>query len=223
MRIMWLVLLTVIAVTVSAAQDDLGTEPAVWHIAPTLSLGKYFPGSPVTGTSGDYWLSGGTAVYFPSSSDFRYSATALDFSVRCFKEDIRNVAFTFGAGAHWFYGSDRRVTTPVLSMSSDVGTVVNGIGELTRPGDFMVFPVTVGLQVTFPHDRRELIMAFAGIEENLDFISGNVPTGQQVKLGFGFVAGFAVRIVEFGIRYTEFSDLKNLCAYFGFRLNPINL
>jgi hypothetical protein len=201
---MWLVLLTVIAVTVSAAQDDIGAEPAVWQIAPTLSLGKYFPGSPVTGTSGDYWLSGGTMVY-PTSSDFRY------------------VAFTFGAGAHWFYGSDRRVTTPVILMSSDVGTVVNGIGELTRPGDFMVFPVTVGLQVTFPHDRRELIMVFAGIEGNLDFISGNVPTGQQAKAGYGLVAGFAVRIVEFGIRYTEFSDLRNLGAYFGFRLNPVNL
>jgi hypothetical protein len=222
MRISCLVFVVLVGVSSCLSQDNVDLRSASWRLSPTLSLTKYLPGTPVV--AAPTW-----GIYQPglvigaSSDDFRYSATGLDFSVRCYHEAVRNLALTFGSGVRWFYSADLRVTsgTPPVAPANEEKAA--GIGEMTQPGDFMVFPIAVGVQAVFPYDQRDLFMVFGGVEGNVNFISGDIPRDQQAKLGYAIVGGFAVRVFEFGIRYSEISDLKNLGAYFGFRLNSITL
>ena len=87
----------------------------------------------------------------------------------------------------------------------------------------MVIPLTLGVQAVYPSAGREGFMVFAGLDGAANFVSGDVPMDQQVKLGFGAAAGFAVKVFEVGIRYDHFSDLSNLGAYLALRLNPFDV
>jgi hypothetical protein len=66
-------------------------------------------------------------------------------------------------------------------------------------------------------------MVFAGAEGNLHFVSGNLAVSQQAKAGYTVLGGFAVKFLEFGIRYTSFSDIKNLGAHFGLRFKSFGM
>jgi hypothetical protein len=101
--------------------------------------------------------------------------------------------------------------------------VDQGVGEQLAPGDFMIIPITLGVQIVYPTVARTDFMLFAGISASANFISGNIPMSQQIKPGFGAAAGFAVKVFEVGLRYESFSDMQNLGAYLGLRLNPFDL
>ena len=199
----------------ASAQEN---QPAVWQLSPSLSLTKYFPGEDIAGASG--WNYGGPilAVYgYPAPGRaFRYAGTGVNFNVRAFNDQAPNMALTFGAGVTWYYDAER-------PGSSVIAMAASGIGDQIGNEGFMAFPISLGLQFVTPYDGRENFMVFGGLEGNLHLISGNVPMGDQAKLGFGLNGGFAVKIFEFGVRYTQFSDLRNLGATIGFRLNPFTL
>jgi hypothetical protein len=98
-----------------------------------------------------------------------------------------------------------------------------GIGQTLAPSDFMSFPLAVGVQLAYPYAEQEKLMGFVGLHGTAHFISGNIDINRQVKFGYELVGGFAVKVFEFGVRYSAFSDMKNLGAYLGFRINPFVL
>jgi hypothetical protein len=199
----------------ASAQEN---QTPVWQLSPTLSLTKYFPGENIAGAPG--WNYGGPilAVYgYPVPGRvFRYAGTGVNFAVRAFNDQAPNMALTFGAGVTWYYDAEQ-------TGSSVVAMAVSGVGDQIGRGGFTAFPISLGLQFVYPYAGRENFMVFGGLEGNLHLISGNVPMGDQAKLGFGLNGGFAVKIFEFGVRYTQFSDMKNLGASLGFRLNSFSL
>jgi len=210
----FLSIMLVLCVLPAFAQEN--QQPS-WQFSPALSLVKYFPGAGIAG--GPAW--GDPAPIYPGTipspeREFRYAGTGANFTVRVFNDEQPNLALTFGAGVTWFYDAERPWSAVMPSAASGIGT------ELRR-NDFTAFPVSIGLQAVYPHAGRENFMLFGGLEGNLHLIAGNVPMADQAQLGFGLTGGFAVKIFEFGVRYTVFSDMKNLGAYLGFRLNPFTL
>ena len=207
-------ILILIALQASAQE----VQQSAWHVTPAIALTKYFPGSSLRGENGYY---GGDPVlwgFAPGPGrDFRYAGTGLNFAVRAFNDEHPNLALTFGAGITWYYDAERPSsgTFPMAALS--------GIGAQIGNADFTAFPISLGIQAVYPYEGRENFMLFGGFEGNLHLISGNVPMGEQAKLGFGLTGGFAVKIFEFGVRYTTFSDMRNLGAYLGFRLNSFSL
>jgi hypothetical protein len=199
----------------AAAQE---TQQHAWEFSPALTFTKYFPGDPIPSQS--EWsgpIPWASYIYAPSgASEFRYAGTGLRFNVRAFNDEMPNLALTFGAGVTWYY--DAEGTSGIAIPSS-----VSGIGQQVHREDFTAFPVALGLQVVYPYAGRDNFMMFAGIEGNLNLISGNVPMADQAKLGIGLTGGFAVKIFEFSVRYISFSDIRNLGASIGFRLNPFTL
>ncbi len=99
----------------------------------------------------------------------------------------------------------------------------SGVAARLRNEDFTTFPISVGVQAVFPYARRQKLMMFAGAEANVHLISGDVPMGDQAKAGYSVLGGFAVKFLEFGVKYTVFSDMKNLGAYFGLRFNEFGI
>lgn len=194
-----------------AQEPDWGS----WTFQPRLSLGKLFPGSPVERQLLSYF----PAVYTPhpgGASQYRYEGTTLGFSVRAFPAPMDWLAITLGGGITWYYGVDHQPAYAVPASAA-------GVGEQLAPGDFMVFPLTLGAQAVYPASGRAGFMVFAGVDGTANFVSGDVPMDQQVKPGFGVAAGFAVKVFEVGIRYDHFSDLANLGGYLAIRLNPFDV
>jgi hypothetical protein len=140
----------------------------------------------------------------------------LDLNVRAFPAQPGWIALTLGGGVRWFYRGDDLQTDAILTFDK-------GVGEQLAPGDFMAFPLSLGVQLVYPEAGRNDFMLFAGLEGTVNFIAGDVPMDQQVKGGFGVTAGFAVKVFEVGLRYDSFSDLQNLGAYLGIRLNPFEM
>ena len=206
------VLLVVLTVHSPAASQ---TDAGVWAFQPRISIGKLLPGSPVEQQPVRFYPD---MDYFapPLASSFRYEGTVLDLSVRAFPAHLGWIALTLGGGVRWFYRGDHLQTDAVLFADK-------GIGEQLAPGDFMAFPLSLGAQLVFPESGRNDFMLFAGLEGTVNFISGDVPMDQQVKGGFGVTAGFAIKVFELGIRYESFSDMRNLGAYLGIRLNPFEI
>jgi len=207
------VLLIVLAVGIPARSQ---TNDSFWTFQPRLAIGKLLPGSPLD-VEQPLWLVPTVDMFAPPSAfSVRYEGTALDLSVRAFPADLGWIALTLGGGLTWFYRSDHRQNT--ILMSAD-----KGVGEQLAPGDFITFPLSAGVQLVYPETGRNDFMVFAGLQGTANFISGDVPMDQQVKGGFGVTAGFAVKVFEVGLRYEAFSDMRNLGAYLGFRLNPFEM
>jgi hypothetical protein len=188
-----------------------------WTLTPTIALTKYFPGGAVRG-EGLPPIVPFTGFVASAGGEHRYGATGLNFSTRCFTHEISNVALTFGAGITWYYDPEEPHLTGVVPASAN-----SGIGAQIGKRGFTAYPISMGLQVFYPQEGRESLMFFAGGEGTLQLVSGEVPMGDQAQLGFGLIGGFAVKIFEFGVRYTQFSDIRNLGAYAGFRLNSFSL
>jgi hypothetical protein len=185
-----------------------------WTLQPHISLGKLLPGSPVDYHSMDIfpvyaWTYGG------SLGDIQYSATSAGFGFRAFPERVPWLAVVVGGGIVWF-GHEGPHPSGVIPMAAGVGTQL-------APSDFTVYPLTLGLQVTYPSRGSRDFMLFAGAEGTANFVSGKIPMNQSVKGGAAVTAGFAVKVFELGIRYQTFSDLKNLGVYLAFRLNPFDV
>jgi hypothetical protein len=186
------------------AQED-AEQSAQWEIMPGATVVKLFPGAPFkVGES-------------PYAAEQSYSGTGLRFTARSFTPEYPNLALTFGAGITWYYDSQDHY--PIVSSSPDMA----GIGELLWRKDFTVFPVSIGAQIIFPSRAREDLMFFAGGEGNVNFIDGEIMPGQQTKIGYTLLGGFAVKAFEFGIRYTAFSDMKNLGVHLGLRFKTFGL
>jgi hypothetical protein len=209
MKTMCIILLVLVVCPAVFSQDETSSE---WQISPSVAVTKYFPGE-VIRTQNDIYF----ATYPPmmtSYSAHKYAGTSLGFSARCFSEDIKPLALTFGAGATWYYHPDG-YAIPAASQP--------GVGAVLGHQDFTAFPISIGVQAVFPYASREKLMAFAGIEGNLHLISGDLAMNQQAKVGFTVLGGFAVKFLEFGVRYTAFSDIKNLGAYFGLRFKSFGI
>ena len=207
-----IVLLIFLSIPATAiAQTDRGG----WSFQPRISIGKLLPGSPVE-QEHSLALPGGRVLRSASRHSFRYEGTVVDLNVRAFPAQLGWIALTLGGGVRWFYRGDHLQTDAVLFADK-------GIGEQLAPGDFMAFPLSLGVQLVYPEVGRNDFMLFAGLEGTVNFISGDVPMDQQVKGGFGVTAGFAVKVFELGLRYESFSDMRNLGAYLGIRLNPFEI
>jgi hypothetical protein len=206
------IVLLILAVAPSVlTQEATDTE---WQIMPSVVVTKFFPGDRIREMNGMYIPT--YPPMYPSYSEFNYSGTGVSFSARCFSDDIEPLALTFSGGISWYYQPEQTfyaLTSPAQS----------GVGAILGRQDFTAFPVSIGAQVVFPYASREKIMVFAGAEGNLHFISGNLAMNQQAKAGYSVLGGFAVKFLEFGIRYTSFSDIKNLGAFFGLRFKSFGI
>jgi hypothetical protein len=200
MRLMALVVCVLFTVPASAQQGE------GWQIAPGAGVTKYFPGETLS-PSNTYGAAG-----------TQYAGTAVGFTARCFHPDLPNIALTFGGGVTWFTSGMRPITVMPLAVQEGIGQTLAEMHE-----DFIVFPLSVGVQAVFPYANRDNIMFFAGVEGAVNLISGKVPMNQQAKLGYSFLGGFSVKVFEFGVRYLAFSDMKNLGAYCGLRFHSFSL
>jgi len=185
-----------------------------WEIMPSIALVRYFPGEPVF-ADGGY----GPILFGPEGSnrvEARYAGTGMAVSIRFFHESLPNIALTLGGGINWYSGPDQPHYA-VMSLATA------GVGQIEHNRTFTTFPLSVGAQVVYPRAGRQSMMFFAGGEFTVHFVDGDLDIRQQAKLGYGLVGGFAVKIFEFGVRYSAFSDMKNLGAHIGLRFNPFTL
>jgi hypothetical protein len=182
-------------------QED--TTSSGLEMMPGITFVKLFPGAPLE-------VPGWNSIDEPA-----YAGTGLKFAVRCFPPALPSLAITFGGGVTWFYDSQpsHGITVPMAT-----GTGAQLWGE-----SFTVFPLSVGVQAVYPSRGREKLMIFAGAEGNLNLIDGRVMPGQQTKVGYTVLGGFVVSVFEFGVRYSAFSDLKNLGVHIGLRFAPFRI
>jgi len=221
MKTMCSVLLVFALVQIVPAQDDTNTE---WQIVPCVAIVKFFPGERIHQTSGVYLP--GDPLSFPRQieyTEFNYSGTGVNFSARCFNDDIKPLALTFSGGVTWYYQPEYTFYALAAGGPHTSGGPQSGVGAVLGRHDFTAFPVSIGAQIVFPYASREKLMAFAGVEGNVHFISGNLAMSQQVKAGYTVLGGLAVKFFEFGIRYTAFSDIKNLGAHLGLRFKSFGI
>lgn len=125
------------------------------------------------------------------------------------------MAFTFGAAVNWYYQPNENIVYSVVPMDA-------GVGRMFRGGDFTTFPISIGVQAIYPYESPDRLMVYGGVEGNLQLISGNISISDQAKVGYSLVGGFAVKIFEFGVRYTSFSDIRNLGVQFGIRFKTFS-
>jgi len=191
-----LVFVSLIVPSLVHCDDD---SESGWRLLPGASLVKYLPG--------EYIVTPG--FYGPGKVQF--SGTGLAFQVRAFHSSLPNVALMFGGGINWFYRphEDYVLTSP------------QGVGETLRSEDFNTYPLTLGVHFYVPTVNPDKVMFFVGAEGVLHFVNGTLPMSDQTKAGYNFVGGFGVSFFEFGIRYSSFSDMKNIGVQFGLRFKSI--
>ena len=215
MKTLSIILSMVIVAPVLSAQDE---TPSDWQIMPSISVVKFFQGEEIVDQNIVYYPTYPAMYPYYDMTGYGYSGTGLNFTARCFNDEIKPLAFTFSGGITWYYQPDHyqyMLTSPAY-VNSD-------IGFLMGHRDFTAFPFSVGVQAVFPYASRDRLMLFVGAEGNIHLIAGNVPTGDQAKAGYSVLGGVAVKFLEFGVRYTAFSDIKNLGAYFGLRFKSFGI
>jgi len=170
------------------------------QVMPGIVFVNYFPGVPVSASSG--------------GAESSFEGVGFQFIARAFHPDLPDVAFNVTGGINWFRNPSRPpVYSPMPLESTD------GIGATLGRGSFRTFPLTVGVEGVFPRSAQRALMFFAGGNAGFHFVDGDLGIGQQAKLGYSLGAGFIVKAVEIGIRYYSFSDMKNLGAHIGIRMN----
>jgi len=194
------------------AQDETTSE---WQIMPSVALLKFFPGDQANGAYVQPLIYPPTNLYY--GAFYNYAGTGFSVGARCFNEEIKPLALTFGGGVNWFYNAHDAFAIPAFGATS------MGIRQVLRGQNFNTFPFNAGVQVVFPYATRDRLMFFAGLEGNLHFISGNVAMNQQAKFGYTLLGGFTVHVFEFGVRYMEFSDMRNVGAQLGLRFKSFGL
>jgi len=210
MRLIVVGLLTICVVGLSVAQDDAG-----WQVMPGVTLVKYFRGSDIHQRR-DVYLPTFPPMMYTGHASFSYEGTGIHFNARVFSDEIKPLALTFGGGVNWFYQPGSR---GMIYPASAPG----GIGETIGRSDFMTYPLNIGVQAVFPYESRKNLMFFGGLEMNIQFISGDIAIARQTQAGYSVLGGFAVKVFEFGVRYTAFSDIRNLGVQLGFRFNSFAL
>lgn len=191
------------------------TSETAWEIMPSVSIVRHFAGDAIGGSRHYGPVLFGPDIFYPTEA--RYSGTGLEVRVRCFHESIPNLALTLGGGITWYSHPEQQPVYGVMSQA------LAGVGEMQHNRDFTTFPLSVGVQLVVPRNGRQALMFFAGGEFNMNFVDGDMAIRQQAKLGYTVLGGFAVKVFEFGIRYSAFSDMRNLGAHIGIRFNPFTL
>ena len=204
------VILGLVVLVMSASAQE---EEGEWKIMPGVTFVKYLPGERIYRNDGVPRID--PTPWPDYSSPYKYSGTGLNFTARCFNSEFKPVAFTFGAGVNWYYQPTEDVVNPPILAEA-------GVGKMLRGGDFNTFPLSVGVQAIYPYDSPDKLMVYGGVEGNLQLISGNINLGEQAKAGYSLVGGFAVKIFEFGVRYTSFSDITNLGVQLGMRFKTFS-
>ncbi len=194
-------LLVIFAPCMLVAQEDTNSQG--FEMMPGITFVKLFPGAPIE-------VPGWDGVDEPA-----YAGSGLKFTVRGFPPSLPNLAITFGGGVTWFYDPQ---TSHAITEPMEAGT-----GAQLWRESFTVFPLSVGAQAVYPSRGKEKLMFFAGAEGNLNLIDGRVMPGQQTKFGYTLLGGFVVSVFEFGVRYSAFSDLKNLGVHIGLRFKSFTL
>jgi len=170
---------------------------------PGVVFVKLFPGAPLD------------VAGWENVDDVAYAGTGLRFSVRCFTPAHPHFAITFGGGVTWYYDPN---TYHIYAAPMEAGT-----GAQLWNGSFTVFPLSLGFQAVYPAREKDRVMFFAGAEGNLNLVDGMVAPGQQTRVGYTLLGGFVVKVLEFGVRYSGFSDVKNLGVHIGLRLQSFVL
>jgi hypothetical protein len=179
-----------------------------WNLKPTVALVKFLPGKDIVVECPD--------CYNAASSTYRFAGTGLAFNIRASHRDLPGIAVTIGTGVNWFYSTEDEI----IGYSSSVS---GGVGSTLKRQSFETYPVNAGIQFCFPKESVDAIMAFLGVEGSVHLVDGDVSVADQTKTGYAFLGGFAFKVFEMGVRYSAFSDLKNLGVHFGLRLPAVQL
>lgn len=169
------------------------TTTSAWSVSPSLTFVRNFQGETTA-----------------SSAYEGFEANGFSVRARIFNNRTKSLALTLSGGVNWFSRAPRLITES------------NGVSSI-RANEFTLFPLGAGLHVVFPYRSRDSFMLYGGIDWTLNFISGGMGISRQVYPGHTFMGGFAVGIFEFGVRYSSFSDIKNLGAHVGLRFKSFEL
>ncbi len=215
------------------AREESGSD---WKIMPSISVAKLFS----VGNRNHFYdvqpLMYPPIGSFGSSSTNSFSATGVSFSARFLNKEFEPLAFTLSAGANWFRSRNDSRNVPTLGY---VGPPIRIDDSLRMPfpdfrgyrvdffgmehKGFMSFPVGVGAQVVFPYEKIDKLMFFAGVEGNLHFLSERAVARRQVEAGFSALGGVAIKMFEFGLRYSRFAGMSNVGVQAGIRFSQFEL
>ena len=173
---------------------------ATWRMTPGVVYVRHFPGPSVA-----------------SAGNVRYSASGFSLRTRLFNDETPFVSYTLGGGVNWYSSREREVVYSTRPADAQA------IGQDLKGSDFTVFPLSLGVQWTFPRLHRRDFFAYVGAEGVMNFVDGRIDMSQQVKPGYAVLAGFSVKQFEFGVHYVAFSDMKNLGVSLGLRFATFDL
>ncbi len=195
-------ILLVSSFEVASGQEE---EAPAWQFAPSLLYVDYFHSAKIEGPQG-------TPAY-----DFSGEGITIQF--RSFYRDLEPLSFTMSAGVIWFTNSGYGVVgSPVVPMAT-----ANGIGSVLSYKDFTDFPLALGIDAVVPKTQSHDIMAYIGGSMVTNFIDGDIDPDQQIKIGYKIGGGISVKMFEFSVHYVTFSDIKNIGASIGLRLNSFSV
>jgi len=206
----WIVAVSALLLLFGYEGEGQENEGKDWSIRPTISIVKFLPGEEIVVPCEE--------CLYANSSKYRFAGTGISFGVRAIPPDLRSVAFTFGTGVNWFYPPDNG-----YSVGTFEATASKGIGEILGRQEFNTFPISAGVQLFIPQSNPDAFMAFLGIDGTIHFIDGDLPIGDQTRLGYDLLAGFAVKVFEMSVRYAVVSDVRNIGVQFGLRLPSFGL
>lgn len=198
-------LITVLFFAISQVlgQDALQSE---WRIMPGIVFVNYFPSAPVRISSP------------PSTDEYNFEGVGFQFIARAFHPNYPDLAFNFSGGINWFGNAHRLPDYGIMPS-----TRTDGVGATLKRKSFRTFPLMVGLEWIYPRSAERTVMFYAGGNAGFHFVDGDLGLDQQTKFGYTLGAGFVVKVFEFGVRYYSFSDLRNIGAHLGVRLNSFPL
>jgi hypothetical protein len=217
----------------ACAQEESGSD---WKIMPTISVTKVFS---LGHRDGYYDIQPlmyppiGSVGFSPIVNDV--SATGISFSARFLHQDFEPFAFTLSAGANWYHRRESDLPIPLGSYRTLIPIDSLRMPIIVDPpglqrgyagwndNTLMSFPVSLGAQVLFPYEKIDKLMFFAGVEGNLHFMSERGFTRRQVEAGFSAVGGIAIKMFEFGVRYSRFAGQNNIGVQAGIRFNQFEL
>ena len=172
---------------------------ATWRMTPGVAYVRHFPGPSVA-----------------SAGNVRYSASGFTLRTRLLNNETPFFNYTLSGGVLWYGNGERQVVYAEPANAQAIGQDLKG-------SDFTVFPLSAGVQWTFPRLQRRDFFVYVGAEGVMNFVDGRIDMNQQVKPGYALLAGFAVKQFEFGVQYVAFSDMKNLGVSLGLRFDTFGL
>lgn len=227
MKAVYVILALAVLQSLATAQEESTSD---WSIMPSISVTKLFS----VGHRHNYYEIQ-PLIYPPI--DFRgfvtnapaLSATGVLFSARFLNTDFEPLALTLSAGANWHRSRERNTPIPPSAVGGsprmpafDQRGFRHGF-EGRDKGGFMSFPVSIGAQILFPYEKIDKLMFFAGVEGNLHFLSERAFNRRQVEAGFSAAGGVAIKMFEFGVRYSRFAGQNNIGLQAGIRFNQFEL